>query len=111
MTPIDKLIGANLKRLRMEKGLTQEEVAARSRPAINPGQIAKYEGGYDRITAGRLYDLAKIISCKVGDFYDGALLLALNKKHQVELPGGKTIVIIIPDMFEEQPNPNTEARE
>lgn len=111
MTPIDTLIGANLKRLRMEKGLTQETVAAQTKPAINPGQIAKYEGGYDRITAGRLYDLSKIIGCKVGEFYEGALALALNHRYEVPLPGGKTIEVLLTQLPEERCLPNTELRE
>lgn len=95
MTPIDNLLGANLKRLRMLKEFTQEQIAERCTPPVNGAQIAKYESGDDRMTGARIYDLANILGCVVGALFDGAHQLAMNRRLIVTLPNGKEMLITV----------------
>ena len=66
---IDAIIGQNLRKIRLVRGLSQEKLAL----AVNVTfqQIQKYERGTNRISAGNLYHLACALEVSVLDFYDG----------------------------------------
>jgi len=66
---IDLHVSAKLRRRREALQLTQTTVARAV--GVSPAQIQKYERGKDRISAGRLYELAVILECGIGFFYDG----------------------------------------
>ena len=56
---IDRLVGQQLRKRRIELGLTQLSVAEAI--GVTFQQIQKYERGSNRIVASRLYDLAKTL--------------------------------------------------
>lgn len=56
---IDRLVGAQLRKRRIELGLTQLSVAEAI--GVTFQQIQKYERGSNRIVASRLYDLANTL--------------------------------------------------
>ena len=68
VNPVDAHVGARLNQIRMVRGFSQERVARAL--GITFQQIQKYEKGTNRITAGRLFDLAVLLDVPVGDFYE-----------------------------------------
>ncbi|MGY6531936.1 helix-turn-helix domain-containing protein [Glycocaulis sp.] len=68
-TDIDRHVGERLRRRRRLMGLTQKELA--ERVGIRFQQIHKYETGINRMTASRLYELARALGAPVEHFYEG----------------------------------------
>jgi transcriptional regulator with XRE-family HTH domain len=66
---IDRHIGARLRRLRVTKGLTQQQMA--DLIGVTYQQAHKYENGVNRIAAGRLYVVARALGEDVGYFFMG----------------------------------------
>ena len=67
--PIDKHVGANIRRLRTFMGMSQEKMAEHL--GITFQQIQKYENGTNRVGASRLYNIAHILNTSVDRFFDG----------------------------------------
>lgn len=67
--PIDIYVGRRLRARRRLLGLTQEKLAQ----AVNIRfqQIQKYESGANRVSASRLWALAKALDVSVGYFFEG----------------------------------------
>lgn len=67
--PVDTHVGRRLRQRRRLLGLTQEKLAQ----AVNIRfqQIQKYESGANRISASRLWSLAKALDVSVAYFFDG----------------------------------------
>lgn len=68
-TAIDNYVGQRLKTRRKACGLSQEKLA--NMLGISFQQLQKYERGFNRVSAGRLYTLAGILGVKIDYFYDG----------------------------------------
>ena len=68
-TRLDIHIGKRLRVRRELLGLSQEYVADKARLTFQ--QIQKYERGINRVSASRLYELAKILKTPVSYFYAG----------------------------------------
>ncbi|MGY6662355.1 MAG: helix-turn-helix domain-containing protein [Glycocaulis sp.] len=66
---IDRHVGERLRHRRRLLGLTQKELA--ERVGIRFQQIHKYETGINRISAGRLFEIAEALGAPVEHFYDG----------------------------------------
>jgi transcriptional regulator with XRE-family HTH domain len=66
---IDKLIGRRIRERREHLGLTQEDLADRA--DVTHQQFRKYEAGENRISAGRLYEIARTLKTSVAHFYPG----------------------------------------
>ena len=89
----DIVVGANIRRLRGQNGLTLQEFA--SQLGISHQQLQKYEIGSNRISAGVLYVMARAFSVSVDALFEGvddtrgldetakALLRARKKCHTV----------------------------
>jgi len=67
--PIDQHVGERIRLRRTERGLTQEQLAAAL--DVSYQQVQKYETGANRISAGRIYQLARKLDVEVGYFFDG----------------------------------------
>lgn len=83
----DLHVGKRLRRRRRLLGMTQQELA--SQVGVRFQQIQKYECGANRITASRLYDLARAMNVSVQYFFDGmavpgAVPNAANDAEQME---------------------------
>lgn len=65
----DLHVGKRLRRRRRLLGMTQQDLA--SQVGVRFQQIQKYECGANRITASRLYDLARAMNVSVQYFFDG----------------------------------------
>lgn len=67
--PIDQHVGERIRLRRTERGLTQEQLAAAL--DVSYQQVQKYETGANRISAGRIYQIARKLGVEVGYFFDG----------------------------------------
>lgn len=65
---VDIHVGARLRTRRGVMGLSQEALA--NKVGLTFQQIQKYERGTNRISAGRLYELAQILEVPVSYFFD-----------------------------------------
>ena len=66
---IDAHVGERIRLRRTEAGLTQEQLA--NALDISYQQIQKYETGANRVSAGRLLEIARTLGVEVGDFFEG----------------------------------------
>lgn len=71
----NKVIGQNLRRIRIAKGFAQDAIGEKL--GISFQQIGKYESGKNRVTAVMLISLAELLECSIFDLLDG---IADNKK-------------------------------
>lgn len=67
--PVDKHVGTRLRQRRRVLGLTQQKLAEEVK--IRFQQIQKYESGANRISASRLWALAKALDVPVAYFFEG----------------------------------------
>lgn len=65
---VDDYVGTRIRLRRTLLGLTQEELAAAL--SISYQQIQKYETGANRISAGRLFQIAQRLGIDVSYFFD-----------------------------------------
>jgi transcriptional regulator with XRE-family HTH domain len=66
---IDRHLGKRLRQRRRTLGLTQQQIA--EAVGVRFQQIQKYECGANRISAARLWLLAKALESPVGAFFEG----------------------------------------
>jgi transcriptional regulator with XRE-family HTH domain len=66
---IDRHLGKRLRQRRRMLGQTQQQIA--EAVGVRFQQIQKYECGANRISAARLWLLAKALEAPVGSFFDG----------------------------------------
>ncbi|MCI4645769.1 MAG: helix-turn-helix transcriptional regulator [Hyphomonadaceae bacterium] len=67
---IDRIVGQRVRWRRRELKLTQEKLG--DLLDLTFQQVQKYEKGVNRISAGRLYEMATVLGVPVSYFYDGA---------------------------------------
>jgi len=67
-TRIERYVGARIRQRRIMLGLTQQQLA--QMVGITYQQAHKYERGINRVSADRLYELAKVLEVDVGYFFD-----------------------------------------
>src|SRR4051812_39441977 len=66
---IDEYLGRRLRRRRRLLGLTQQQLAHAC--GVRFQQIQKYECAANRMSAGRLYQIAKVLDVPVSYFFEG----------------------------------------
>ena len=71
---IDGHVGERIRVRRTEVGLTQEQLAGVV--GISYQQIQKYETGANRVSAGRLFEIGKVMGGGVDYFFEGCELSA-----------------------------------
>lgn len=64
---VDKVVGANLRRLRKERGYSQQDVGDLF--GITFQQVQKYENGTNRISCGKLYVMAGAFGVNINAFF------------------------------------------
>jgi len=65
----DERVGGNIRLRRTLLGLTQEQLATAL--AISYQQVQKYETGANRVSAGRLYEIARHLNVDISFFFEG----------------------------------------
>src|SRR5580704_16295015 len=66
---IDRHVGARIRESRIMLGLTQQQLA--DLIGVTYQQAHKYERGINRVSAGRLFQIARALSVPVGTFFEG----------------------------------------
>ncbi len=66
---IDDHVGARIRERRIMLGLTQQQLAEMI--GVTYQQAHKYERGINRVSAGRLFEIARVLNASVGYFYEG----------------------------------------
>src|SRR5438094_10519743 len=66
---IDRHVGARIRERRIMLGLTQQQLA--DLIGVTYQQAHKYERGINRVSAGRLFEVAQVLSVPIGYFFDG----------------------------------------
>jgi len=67
--PVDVHVGKRIRHRRWLAGMTQQQLA--ESVGIKFQQIQKYETGANRVSASRLWDIAKSMEVDVAFFFDG----------------------------------------
>ncbi len=68
-TDVDRYVGTRIRERRVMLGLSQQQMAQMI--GVTYQQAHKYERGINRISAGRLYEIAKVLQVPVSFFFDG----------------------------------------
>lgn len=66
---IDMHVGRKIRQLRIELGLTQQQLAGMI--GVTFQQAHKYERGLNRISAGRLFEIARVLGVEMSYFFEG----------------------------------------
>lgn len=66
---IDRHVGARIRERRIMLGLTQQQLA--DLIGVTYQQAHKYERGINRVSAGRLFEVARVLSVPVAYFFEG----------------------------------------
>jgi transcriptional regulator with XRE-family HTH domain len=66
---IDNHVGGRIRERRIMLGLTQQQLA--ELVGVTYQQAHKYERGINRVSAGRLFEIARVLSVPVGHFFEG----------------------------------------
>src|ERR1700743_662191 len=66
---IDSHVGTRIRERRIMLGLTQQQLA--DLIGVTYQQAHKYERGINRVSAGRLFEVAQVLSVPVSYFFDG----------------------------------------
>ncbi len=66
---IDRVVGQRLRWRRRELKLTQEQLGEKL--GLTFQQVQKYEKGVNRISAGRLFEVADVLTVPITYFYEG----------------------------------------
>lgn len=88
-SPLDRYVGLQLKRRREQLGLSQTALAQRL--GISFQQLQKYERGANRISAGRLFEVAALMDVDIAWFFDGAKTVLDETRAQISQPDGDLI--------------------
>jgi len=91
----DKLVAKRIRTIRLVKGLSQQQIAQALGVSIQ--QVQKYEKGTNRISSGKLYDLAKFLGMPITYFFDqndDLQLLNLDVNNDINLFEKETLVLI-----------------
>ncbi|MCB1362350.1 MAG: helix-turn-helix transcriptional regulator [Rhodobacter sp.] len=67
--PVDVHVGKRIRHRRWMVGMTQQQLA--DSVGIKFQQIQKYETGMNRVSASRLWDIARTLGVEIGFFFEG----------------------------------------
>lgn len=79
---VDVHVGSRIRMRRQLIGMSQEKLGELL--GITFQQVQKYENGRNRVSAGRLYELAKALGVTIQYFYEGAPRLAAVRRGAAE---------------------------
>ena len=77
---IDRVVGQRIRWRRRELKLSQEQLAELL--SLTFQQVQKYEKGVNRVSAGRLFEIASVMGVPVNYFYDGVEDQLTDDRHR-----------------------------
>ena len=90
---IDSLVGDRIRRRRILLGFTQDQLGEAL--GISYQQIQKYETGANRISAGRLYQIAETLETPIGWFFDGAGTREQDRSEEDSLSSTRHVIELV----------------
>ncbi|MGC9419286.1 MAG: helix-turn-helix domain-containing protein [Rhodovulum sp.] len=87
---VDIHVGKRIRHRRWLVGMTQQQLAEQI--GIKFQQVQKYEVGANRVSASRLWDIARALDVPVSFFFDG--LVKTNGHRAAELPGSAPVDLL-----------------
>ncbi|WP_337996379.1 helix-turn-helix transcriptional regulator [Oleispirillum naphthae] len=111
--PIDVHVGQRIRLRRNLVGMTQEQLAASV--GVTFQQIQKYERGFNRVSASRLYDIGHVLSVPISFFFQDVNAQVAEERYGV-LPdtfdgAGAPSVLAEDESFSDDPLSRTETLE
>ena len=79
-TLVNKLVGANIMSERLARGLSRQQLGVIIE--VTHQQLQKYERGTNRVTAGRLYLIAKALNRPIEWFFNGEDSISLQPEEE-----------------------------
>ena len=67
--PVDAHVGRKIREVRLLRGMTQADVAAKL--GLSFQQLQKYETGHNRVSASKLYEIARLLDVGPNVFFEG----------------------------------------
>ncbi len=90
---VDEHVGTRIRVRRMLLGMSQEKLGEGL--GLTFQQIQKYENGVNRVSAGRLFQLSKILNVPVPYFFDNVPVDAASHARRLS-DGGKAVPADMP---------------
>jgi transcriptional regulator with XRE-family HTH domain len=75
---VDRHVAERFRERRLELGASQDEIGKAL--GVTFQQVQKYEKGTNRLSAGRLYDLASLLDVEVSYFFEGLPATASKRR-------------------------------
>jgi transcriptional regulator with XRE-family HTH domain len=66
---VDRIIGSNLRAFRLERNMSQTEIATGVKVTFQ--QVQKYENGTNRISGSRMAQFCRLLNVAPNDFFKG----------------------------------------
>lgn len=104
---IDHHVGERIRLRRTELGLTQEQLAEAL--DVSYQQIQKYETGANRISAGRIYEIARKLGVDIGYFFADLDVETDQLAAPIEHGGRQRSAIELVRKFAQIPDPEVRA--
>ena len=82
--PVDRHVGLRIRMRRKELGVSQEKLAEAL--GLTFQQVQKYERAANRVSASKLFEIARALETSVSYFYEG-----LGANAELDLPGGPNL--------------------
>lgn len=83
--PVDVHVGKRIRHRRWMNGTTQQQLA--EQVGIKFQQIQKYETGMNRVSASRLWDIARVLNVPVSFFFEGLDAQPADDAAKTDMPG------------------------
>lgn len=110
--PIDVHVGQRIRLRRNLVGMTQEQLA--SSVGVTFQQIQKYERGFNRVSASRLYDIGNVLSVPISFFFQDVSMQVAEERYGAlpeSFEAGSSAHFSEDESFEEDPLSRTETLE
>jgi transcriptional regulator with XRE-family HTH domain len=104
---IDQHVGERIRLRRAELGLTQEQLAEALE--VSYQQIQKYETGANRISASRIFQMARRLDVELGYFFEGLPVEDRTEQAPLEHGGRQRSAIELVRKFAQIDDPQVRA--
>jgi transcriptional regulator with XRE-family HTH domain len=91
--PVDAHVGKRIRHRRWMIGMTQQQLA--DEVGIKFQQIQKYETGMNRVSASRLWDIARALEVNIAFFFEGMDAAAGGGQPASDLMGDKEALELV----------------
>ena len=104
---IDQHVGERIRARRAELGLTQEQLAQALQ--VSYQQVQKYETGANRISAGRMFEIARKLGVDISYFFEGLGLDEAGEQPPMEHGGRQRAAIELVRKFAQIEDPHVRS--